>query len=123
MTSKLYVGNLPFATTAQDLQDLFAQAGSVAGVDLIFDKFTGRSRGFAFVNMATPEDAQKAIEKFHGYSLEGRNMTVNEARPREERPPRGFEPSAERRSFGARGGSGQDRDGGSRGRNERSYRR
>ena len=117
MSSKLYVGNLPFATTAQDLQDLFAQAGSVTTVDLIFDKFTGRSRGFAFVNMATPEDARNAVEKFHGYAMEGRNLTVNEARPREERPPRGFEPSSERRSFG--GG----REGGARGRNERSFRR
>ncbi|PTY08848.1 RNA-binding protein [Opitutaceae bacterium EW11] len=117
MTSKLYVGNLPFATTAQELQDLFAQAGTVTTVDLIFDKFTGRSRGFAFVNMGTPEDAQKAIEKLSGYSLDGRNLTVNEARPKEERPPRGFESAGERRGFG--GG----RDGGSRGRNERSFRR
>lgn len=124
MTSKLYVGNLPFATTAQELQDLFAQAGAVSTVDLIFDKFTGRSRGFAFVNMSTPEDAKNAIEKFHGFSMDGRNLTVNEARPKEERPPRGFESPGERRSFGGggRGGFGGGRDGGSR-RNERSYRR
>lgn len=126
MTSKLYVGNLPFSTTAQDLQDLFAQSGNVTGVDLIFDKFTGRSRGFAFVNMANAEDAKAVVEKFHGYSLDGRNLTVNEARPKEERPPRGFEPAGERRSFGGggdrRGGFG-GRDSDSRGRNERSFRR
>lgn len=129
MTSKLYVGNMPFSTTAQDLQDLFAQAGDVAGVDLIFDKFTGRSRGFAFVNMATPEDASKVIERFNGFSMEGRNLTVNEARPKEERPPRGFEPVGERRSFSGGGGGGERRGGGEKGagdprsRNERSFRR
>jgi RNA recognition motif-containing protein len=122
MTSKLYVGNLPFATTAQELQDLFAQAGSVATVDLIFDKFTGRSRGFAFVSMSTPDDAKNAIEKLHGYSMDGRNITVNEARPKEERPPRGFESVGERRGGGGRDFGG-GRDGSSRGRSERSYRR
>ena len=116
MTSKLYVGNLPFATTAQELQDLFAQAGTVTTVDLIFDKFTGRSRGFAFVSMATPEDARNAVEKLHGHPLDGRNLTVNEARAREERPPRGFESAGERRGFGGGRDSG-------RGRNERSFRR
>lgn len=123
MISKLYVGNLPFATTAQDLQDLFSQAGAVAGVDLIFDKFTGRSRGFAFVNMGSPDDAQKAIEKFHGYPLEGRNLTVNEARPKEERPPRGYEAAAGRRDSGGerRGFGGGGRE--DRSRNERSFRR
>lgn len=114
MTSKLYVGNLPFATTAQEVQDIFAQAGGVASVDLIFDKFTGRSRGFAFVNMATPDDAQRAIEKFHGFEMEGRNLTVNEARPKEERPARSFE-------GGGRGFGGGRDDRGSRG--ERNFRR
>ena len=113
MSTKLYVGNLPFASTAQDLQDLFAQAGTVAGVDLIFDKFTGRSRGFAFVTMATPEEAQAAIQKFHGFAMDGRNLTVNEARPKEERPPRQFEGGGERRG-GFRGDRG-DRRGGDRG--------
>jgi cold-inducible RNA-binding protein len=108
MTSKLYVGNLPFATTAQELQDLFAQAGAVSAVDLIFDKFTGRSRGFAFVNMASPEDAERAIEKFHGFDMSGRNLTVNEARPKEDRPARSFE-GGERRGFG--GGDGERRGG------------
>ena len=112
MTSKLYVGNLPFATTAQELQDLFSQAGAVSAVDLIFDKFTGRSRGFAFVNMGSPEDAQRVIEKFHGFDMGGRALTVNEARPREERPAREFAGAGgERRGFA---GSA---------RNERNYRR
>jgi cold-inducible RNA-binding protein len=88
--SKLYVGNLPFASTAQDLEALFGQAGTVSVVEIIFDKFTGRSRGFAFVTMSSPEEAQKAVEKFHGYSLEGRALAVNIARPREERSPRQY---------------------------------
>lgn len=105
--AKLYVGNIPFATGAQDLQDLFAQVGTVATVEIIFDKFTGRSRGFAFVTMGSPEDAQKAVEKFNGYSIEGRAITVNIARPREERPPRQFgggPGGGERRGFGGGGG-------------------
>ncbi|MDR0353694.1 MAG: RNA-binding protein [Opitutaceae bacterium] len=120
-SSKLYIGNLPFATTAQELQNLFSQAGGVAAVDLIFDKFTGRSRGFAFVEMSGAEDAQKAIERFHGYDLGGRNITVNEARPKEERPRGHFNGGGEdRRGFGGerRGGFGGRRD---RGR-DRGYR-
>lgn len=85
MTSKLYVGNLPFATTAQELEDLFSQAGSVAAVDLIYDKFTGRSRGFAFVSMSSSEEAQKVMERFHGFDVGGRSLTVSEARPKEPR--------------------------------------
>jgi RNA recognition motif-containing protein len=81
MTSKLYVGNLPFSTTAQQIQELLVQAGKVSSVDLVIDKLTGRSRGFAFVNMATPEDAQRAIEKFNGFELDGRALAINEARP------------------------------------------
>ncbi len=125
MTSKLYVGNLPFSTTAQELQDLFAQAGDVAGVDLIFDKFSGRSRGFAFVSMSTPEDAANVMEKFNGFSIDGRSLTVNEARAKEERPPRGFEPVGERRAFagGDRRPGGGGRGGDSRSRNERSFQR
>jgi RNA recognition motif-containing protein len=116
MNTKLYVGNLPFTSTAQDIQDLFSQAGTVASVDLIFDKFTGRSRGFAFVAMSTPEEAQAAIQKFHGFAMDNRNLTVNEARPREERPPRPFEGGGERRG-GFEGGRGDrgDRRGGDRG--------
>jgi RNA recognition motif-containing protein len=97
--SKLYVGNLPFASTAQDLEALFGQVGTVSVVEIIFDKFTGRSRGFAFVTMGSGDEAEKAVEKFHGYEMEGRALAVNIARPREERP----------RSFG--GGGGGDRGG------------
>lgn len=116
MSTKLYVGNIPFKVTEGDLQDLFAQHGSVASVDLIMDKMTGRPRGFAFVTMATPEDAQKAIAALHGQSYEGRDLTVNEARPREDRPPR---------SYGGGGGHGGGHGGGGRGgdRGERRERR
>ena len=118
MSTKLYVGNLPFASTAQDLQDLFSQAGTVASVDLIFDKFTGRSRGFAFVTMSTPAEAQAAIQKFHGFAMNNRNLTVNEARPKEERPPRQFEGGERRGGFGGgRGDRGDRREG------DRGYRR
>src|SRR6266849_2164015 len=89
MGTKLYVGNLSFNTTETDLQDLFAQAGPVQEVTLMQDKFTGKSRGFAFVTMSTEQDAQKAISEFNGKTVEGRPLTVNEARPREARPPGG----------------------------------
>ena len=89
MGTKLYVGNLSFNTTETDLQDLFAQAGPVQEVTLMQDKFTGKSRGFAFVTMTTDADAQKAITEFNGKTVEGRPLTVNEARPREARPPGG----------------------------------
>lgn len=104
--TKLYVGNLPFATTAQDLEALFGQAGTVSVVEIIFDKFTGRSRGFAFVTMGSAEEAQKAVDQFNNYDLGGRKLGVNIARPREERPPRegGF--------GGGRGGGGPRRFGG-----------
>jgi len=85
MGNKLYVGNLPFNTTEPDLQDLFGQAGTVSEVMLVQDKFTGKSRGFAFVTMSSDQEAQNAITQFHGKPLEGRPLTVNEARPREER--------------------------------------
>jgi len=86
MGTKLYVGNLSFNTTETDLQDLFAQAGPVTEVTLMQDKFTGKSRGFAFVTMTNEADAQKAIAEFNGKTVEGRPLTVNEARPREPRP-------------------------------------
>ena len=86
MGTKLYVGNLSFNTTETDLQDLFAQAGAVQEVTLMQDKFTGKSRGFAFVTMGSEADAQKAITDFNGKTVEGRPLTVNEARPREARP-------------------------------------
>lgn len=86
MGTKLYVGNLPFNTTEPDLEDLFGQSGKVTEVLLVQDKFTGKSRGFAFVTMGSDEDAQNAINQLHGKPLEGRPLTVNEARPRDERP-------------------------------------
>jgi RNA recognition motif-containing protein len=105
-TSKLYVGNLPFATTAQDLEALFAQAGTVSVVEIVFDKFTGRSRGFAFVTMASPAEAQAAIEKLSGHEITGRAITVTLARPREERAPREGGPGGGPRRFGGGGGGG-----------------
>ncbi len=89
MATKLYVGNLSFNTTETDLQDLFAQSGPVQEVALMQDKFTGKSRGFAFVTMTSEQDAQKAIADLNGKTVEGRPLTVNEARPREARPPGG----------------------------------
>lgn len=109
MSTKLYVGNIPFKVTEGDLQDLFAQHGSVASVDLIMDKMTGRPRGFAFVTMATPEDASKAIDALHGKSYEGRELTVNEARPREDRPQRSFGGGGHGGGHGGGGGRGGDR--------------
>ena len=81
MARKLYVGNLPYDTGEQDLQSLFAAAGTVESVSVMRDMATGRARGFAFVEMASDEDAQNAISQFNNYSLGGRNLTVNEARP------------------------------------------
>src|ERR1043166_1620940 len=89
MGTKLYVGNLPFSTTENELQELFAQAGAVQEVTLMQDKFTGKSRGFAFVTMSSEQEAQNAISQLNGKTVEGRPLTVNEARPREPRPPGG----------------------------------
>ena len=89
MATKLYVGNLPFNTTENELQELFSKAGPVQEVMLMQDKFTGKSRGFAFVTMSADADAQKAIAEINGTTMEGRALTVNEARPREPRPPGG----------------------------------
>ncbi len=86
MGRKLYVGNLPFSATEQDLQELFAKSGAVETVTVMRDMATGRARGFAFVEMATDADAQKAITDLHDHPFGGRNLTVNEARPRPERP-------------------------------------
>ena len=99
MNTKLFVGNLSFNTTENDLQDYFAQAGAVTAVNIMQDRATGRSRGFAFVEMASPDDASKAITMFHQKDFQGRPLTVNEARPREERP-------AGSRSGGGGGGGG-----------------
>src|SRR5919199_267369 len=85
MATKLYVGNLSFKTTSDDLREHFSQAGEVESASVIEDRETGRSRGFGFVEMATPEGAAAAIEQFNGKDLQGRNLTVNEARPRQDR--------------------------------------
>ena len=107
--TRLFVGNLSYQTADRDLQEFFAPAGVVTSVSVMMDKFTGKSRGFAFVELSTPEEANRAVEMFHGKDLQGRALTVNIARPREERAP------------GGGGGSRGSRDGGERdsGRRER----
>ncbi|MDX6557050.1 MAG: hypothetical protein QOF72_99 [Blastocatellia bacterium] len=97
MSTKLYVGNLSFQTSSEELQTLFAQAGTVESVSLIEDRETGRSRGFGFIEMSTKEEGAAAISQFNGKDLGGRALTVNEAKPREDR-----------------GGGGGGRNGGSR---------
>ena len=89
MGTRLFVGNLSFNSTEGDVLDLFKQAGNVVKCELMVDKFTSKSRGFAFVEMGSQEEANKAIELCNGKELDGRALTVNEARPREERPPGG----------------------------------
>ena len=125
MSTKLYVGNLSFKTTSDDLRDHFSQAGTVESASVIEDRETGRSRGFGFVEMATAEDAQAAIEQFNGKDLNGRNLTVNEAKPKTDRGPGG---GGGRGGYGG-GGGGRDRDrggygggGGGGGRNDREPR-
>jgi cold-inducible RNA-binding protein len=108
MATRLFVGNLSFNTTEGELLDQFKTAGNVVKCELIVDKFTSKSRGFAFVEMGSQEEATKAIEMFNGKDLGGRAMTVNEARPREERPPGGGGGGG-RRDFGG-GGGRRDRD-------------
>ncbi len=85
MSTKLYVGNLSFNTTNQDLQDLFAQVGTVESATVVEDRETGRSRGFGFVEMSSKEEATAAIEQLNGKEVDGRGLNINEARPREER--------------------------------------
>ena len=89
MSAKLFVGNLSLSVTENDLQDAFAAHGTVIEANLMMDRATGRPRGFAFVTMGSPEEAQKAIDAMNGKELAGRPLTVNIARPREERPPGG----------------------------------
>jgi RNA recognition motif-containing protein len=86
---KLYVGNLAFQTSSDDLQELFAQAGTVESASVVEDRETGRSRGFGFVEMSSNEEGQKAIEQFNGKEVNGRSLNVNEAKPREDRGGRG----------------------------------
>lgn len=87
--NRLFVGNLSYQTMENDLQEYFSQLGPVTSVNLMLDKFTGKSRGFAFIEFADPAAAQKAVDTFHGKEFHGRALTVNIARPREERPARG----------------------------------
>jgi cold-inducible RNA-binding protein len=103
MTKKLYVGNLSYDTTEEQVRELFSQAGEITEVALITDRETGRPKGFGFVEMATEEGSQEAIRRFNGYTLGNRTLTVNEARPREERSGG---------SGGYRGGGGSSRSGG-----------
>ena len=98
MSKKIFVGNLPFSMGEAELRELFAQRGSVESVTVMRDMDTGRSRGFAFVEMTSDEEARKAIAELNAYSIDGRSLTVNEARPRPERRPGG-------------GGGGGDRGG------------
>ena len=114
MSTKLYVGNLAFQTTSEDLQELFAQAGTVESASVVEDRMTGRSRGFAFVEMSTPEEAAAAIEQMNGKEVGGRALKVNEAKPRENRGGgggggRGFGGGGNR---GGGGGYGGNRGGG-----------
>lgn len=98
MEKRLYVGNLPYSTTEEELRTLFGQAGQVTSIAIITDRDTGRSKGFGFVEMATPAEAQKALSMFNGYAMGRRQLTVNEARPRAVR------------EGGAGGGHDRDRD-------------
>ncbi len=107
MSTKLYVGNLSFNTTENALQDAFAAHGTVVEAVLMMDRVTNRPRGFGFVTMSSPEEAQNAIAALNGASLDGRNLTVNEAKPREDRP---------RTGGGGGGGYGGGGGGGGRGR-------
>src|SRR3989440_12233666 len=106
MSTKLFVGNLSFNVTENDLQDAFAAHGTVVETNLMMDRATGRPRGFAFITMSTPEEAEKAISAMNGTALDGRNLTVNTAKPREERPAGG---GGGRREYGGGGGGGPGR--------------
>ena len=106
MAKKLFVGGLSYDTTEATLKDTFAQAGTVESATIIIDKFSGRSKGFGFVEMSSEEEAKKAIEIFNGKEIDGKNVTVNEAKPLEARPPR-------------RGGVNRDRGFGGGGRDRR----
>jgi RNA recognition motif-containing protein len=85
MATKLFVGGLPWSTTSDQLSELFSQAGTVVSANVISDKYTGKSKGFGFVEMTTEEEAQAAVQMFNNYALDGRNITVNEARPQQPR--------------------------------------
>jgi RNA recognition motif-containing protein len=111
MSNKLFVGNLSFNVTENDLNDAFAAFGTVTETNLMMDRTTGRPRGFGFVTMGTPEEAQKAIEAMNGKEMDGRALTVNVARPREDRPAGGGG-GGRRREFGGSSGGGYGGGGG-----------
>lgn len=115
MEAKLYVGNLPYTTVDADLQSLFSQAGTVKSAQVIKDRQSGRSKGFGFVEMSSEEEAQSAITMFHGKDYSGRPLTVNIARPRDDRPGGGG-------GGGFRNGGGRRPGGGDRNRNDRGGR-
>jgi RNA recognition motif-containing protein len=102
MSMKLYVGNLPYTITEEDLRKLFADYGDIEEAVIIIDKFSQRSKGFGFVTLADAEMAQKAITEVNGKEIDGRALVVNEARPREERPQRSFGGGGRSRGFGRR---------------------
>jgi RNA recognition motif-containing protein len=104
MSMKLYVGNLSFQTSSYELEELFGSIGTVESASVVEDRETGRSRGFGFVEMASKEDGEKAIEEFNGKEVNGREIKVNEAKPREDRGGRG--------GFGGGGGRGRGGNGG-----------
>ena len=119
MSNKLYVGNLSFRVTSEDLQDYFASAGSVESANVVFDRETGRSRGFGFVEMADEDSANNAIAQFNGQEYDGRNIVVNEARPREDRGGFGGGGGGGRGGRGGGGGGGYNGGGGGGGRGGR----
>ena len=112
MSNKLFVGNLSFKITENDLQDAFSQYGTVTEANLMMDRMTNRPRGFGFVTMSSADEAQRAIEGLHGKDLDGRALTVNVARPREDRPAGGGGGGGRGRGFGGGGGGGGYRGGG-----------
>ncbi|HTF87395.1 MAG TPA: RNA-binding protein, partial [Planctomycetota bacterium] len=116
MANRLYVGNLPFSFTQQDLEQLFSSFGAIRYVEIISDRMTGQSRGFGFVELETAEQAQAAIQSMHGRDIQGRGLTVNEAREKSARPPGGggggFAPRAPREGGGGGGYSGGGGGGG-----------
>jgi RNA recognition motif-containing protein len=113
--SKLYVGNLSYNTTSSDLEQLFSQHGSVQSAEVIADRETGRSKGFGFVQMGTDDEAQAAIAALNGHQADGRTLTVNEAKPREDRPRGGGGGGYGGGGGGGRGGFGGGGGGGGRG--------
>ena len=106
MAKKLYVGNLPYSVTEEQLREMFSQVGEISDAAVVTDRYTGQSKGFAFVEMVSDEAAQAAIDKFDGQDMDGRAMVVNEARPREDRSGGGG------RSYGGGGGGGRGGGGG-----------